>query len=182
MSNETERLKEEIQNQVNRLLIQLSDLEEFRDELDETEYNDTKSDTMKQIEEFQETLQRVQEGNVSLVDELAAVQIALRAAISKSSKTPEILAMFAAKDSAKIRKKIRHFEKGFAKGKLTESRFIAEKLQLLALLQSTGGDLSDDETAFLAQNSSSVLKNLQSASNLASESLIDAIASQIQND
>ena len=47
---ETQRLKVNIQDQLNRLLQQLTDLEELRDELDDEEYTETRRDTLEQME------------------------------------------------------------------------------------------------------------------------------------
>lgn len=47
---ETQRLKLNVQDQLNRLLQQLTDLEELRDELDDEEYTETRRDTLEQME------------------------------------------------------------------------------------------------------------------------------------
>ena len=44
--DETLRLKQSIEKQLNRLLAQLSDLEELREELDDEEYAETRVETM----------------------------------------------------------------------------------------------------------------------------------------
>ena len=49
-ATETQRLKVNIQDQLNRLLQQLTDLEELRDELDDEEYTETRRDTLEQME------------------------------------------------------------------------------------------------------------------------------------
>lgn len=47
----------------------------FRDELEDAEYEETKEETMEQLREFNESLQRLISGDVSLVDELGAMQM-----------------------------------------------------------------------------------------------------------
>ena len=50
---ETAKLRENVDKQLQRLLVQLGDLEEFRDELGEDEYTLTKRETLEQLEEFE---------------------------------------------------------------------------------------------------------------------------------
>lgn len=47
---ETARLRHNVEEQLNRLLQQLEDLEELKAELDEDEYNETKADTLQQLQ------------------------------------------------------------------------------------------------------------------------------------
>lgn len=46
-----------------------------RDELEDAEYEETKEETMEQLREFNESLQRLISGDVTLVDELGAMQM-----------------------------------------------------------------------------------------------------------
>ena len=77
--------------------------------MDAEEYESTKSETLKQLEEFHASLSRLmvraadcahaacaadralraQAGDMTLVDSLGSVQLAIAAAISKAFKTPE---------------------------------------------------------------------------------------------
>lgn len=43
--------------------------------LDETDYQECKEDTMEQLREFNDSLQRMISGNMTLVDELGAMQL-----------------------------------------------------------------------------------------------------------
>jgi hypothetical protein len=47
---ETQKLKANIQDQLSRLMLQLQDLEELRAELDDDEYEETRKDTLEQLE------------------------------------------------------------------------------------------------------------------------------------
>jgi len=68
-------LKTNVEDQLNRLLSQLQDLEEGKEFLDEDEYEATKSDTLQQLREFEATLKKMMAGDVSLVDHLGGVQL-----------------------------------------------------------------------------------------------------------
>ncbi len=47
---ETQKLKANIQDQLTRLMMQLQDLEDLRAELDDAEYDETRKDTLEQLE------------------------------------------------------------------------------------------------------------------------------------
>lgn len=47
----------------------------FREDLDDDEYEETKNETLEQLKEFQESLNHMVEGNLSLVDELNSMQL-----------------------------------------------------------------------------------------------------------
>ena len=59
---------------MNRLLTQLQDLEEMKDELDEAEYIQSRQETLDQLEEFEAALAKMMAGNMTLVDELSGIQ------------------------------------------------------------------------------------------------------------
>ena len=43
--------------------------------MDEDEYQETKAETIEQLKEFQQSLSKMTEGDMSLVDELGAMQL-----------------------------------------------------------------------------------------------------------
>lgn len=88
---ETAALVAGVQAQLQRLLLQLSDLEELREDIDQDEYDIVKADTLEEMREFEAQLERMRKGDVSLVDELGSVQLAIQAAVRQSFKTPEVI-------------------------------------------------------------------------------------------
>lgn len=72
---ETAILLANVENQLNRLLAQLEDLEELRADIDDDEYEEVKQDTIEQLQEFQATLDRMMKGDMSLVDKLGKFQL-----------------------------------------------------------------------------------------------------------
>lgn len=72
---ETKILRENLESQLERLIQQLADLEEVKDELEQSEYNDTKEETLEQLKEFNERLSKIMSGNMTLVDELGSMQL-----------------------------------------------------------------------------------------------------------
>ena len=74
-AKETDKLKQNVQDQLQRLLQQLSDLKEEKDSFDPAEFAEMEKDTLDQLRDFQESLKRMTEGNLSLADELSSVKL-----------------------------------------------------------------------------------------------------------
>ncbi|KTF79140.1 hypothetical protein cypCar_00026532 [Cyprinus carpio] len=74
-ASETSKLRQNMDEQLDRLMQQLQDLEECREELEEEEYEETKKETLEQLSEFNETLKKLISGNMTLVDELGGMQL-----------------------------------------------------------------------------------------------------------
>lgn len=140
---ETEKLKQNLEAQLERLVQQLADLEECRDELDADEYEETKEETMEQLREFNASLSKMISGDMTLVDALASMQLATQAAISSAFRTPEVIRMFARREPAQLRQRLQQIE-----SRLPEAA--GEKREILSALRQLGERLSAQELQFLA--------------------------------
>ncbi|XP_011827077.1 PREDICTED: protein LZIC [Mandrillus leucophaeus] len=78
----------------------------FREELDTDEYEETKKETLEQLSEFNDSLKKIMSGNMTLVDELSGMQLAIQAAISQAFKTPEVIRLFAKKQPGQLRTRL----------------------------------------------------------------------------
>ena len=83
-----------------------SHTEPLRDDLDDDEYEETKKETLEQLKEFNESLTRLQGGDMTLVNELNRMQLAIQAAISEAFKTPEVIRLFAKKQPGQLRQRL----------------------------------------------------------------------------
>jgi hypothetical protein len=72
---ETAQLKKNVEEQMQRLLSQLEDLEAEKDNLEPEEYQDMRNDTIEQLREFKKSLEKMMAGNMTLVNELNGVQL-----------------------------------------------------------------------------------------------------------
>jgi ElaB/YqjD/DUF883 family membrane-anchored ribosome-binding protein len=72
---ETAQLKRNVEEQMQRLLSQLEDLESEKDNLEPEEYNEMRNDTIVQLREFKKSLEKMMAGNMTLVNELNGVQL-----------------------------------------------------------------------------------------------------------
>ncbi|KAL0212309.1 hypothetical protein RCL1_005935 [Eukaryota sp. TZLM3-RCL] len=181
---ETERLKANLEAQLSRLFIQLEDLEELRSELDDEEYEITKADTIEQMREFKKTLDRALAGNLSLVDELGSVQLAIQAAISEAFKTPKVIQLFAAAQPGQLRQHLQNLTRDAKLNKIPKPDFILQKLEILVALQKLGEPLTEKEEGFLTKHTNPSLQNFESVgSGYASKNVIGShVSNQIVED
>ncbi|TSR39587.1 Protein LZIC [Bagarius yarrelli] len=183
--SETGKLKQNMEEQLDRLMQQLQDLEECREDLDDEEYEETKKETLEQLNEFNESLKKLMSGNMTLVDELGGMQLAIQAAISQAFKTPEVIRLFAKKQPGQLRTRLAEMDRTVTLdggGKLSRETFTLsrkKKLEILTALRKTGGEGegSEDES-FLAVNVSGSLSQFEKVTaNMRSEDKIMALAS-----
>merc|ERR1712226_43055 len=88
-------------------MLQLEALEELKDEFEtKEEYEETRRETNEQLKEFQLFLERSISGDMTLMDEFSAAQVAIQAAISEAFKTPEVIRMFANKQPDGLRRRL----------------------------------------------------------------------------
>ena len=142
-----------------------------------------REETLEQLAEFQETLSSLMEGDMSLVDDLSAMKLAIQAAVSQAFQTPEVIELFAKKQPDALRAKYEELETQLQLGKLTEASFNAKKLEMLAAILNLGGALTDGEKAYLQKNMNETLAQFQNAAtNLsasANKDLLSGAASDI---
>ena len=139
--------------------------------MDEDEYKDLKEETLDQVlliiscnhssitmmlklSEFQQSLGRLTKGEIGVIDNLGAMQLAIQAAVSQAFKTPEILRLFALAQPKHLRDKLAVIDRDFIVGKLDKDLFVQQKLEILQALIKLGESLTEEEQAYLDQNSS----------------------------
>jgi hypothetical protein len=77
MSAQTEQLRLNLQTQFDRLLDQLADLDETKNEMDDDEYREARQDTIEQLEDFSKSLEKMKNGDangLSLLNDLQRMQ------------------------------------------------------------------------------------------------------------
>lgn len=146
---ETVRLRANIEAQLNRLLTQMNDLEELREELEEDEYTTMKADTLAQLKEFERQLERLKSGDMSLIDDINTVQIAIQQAVAQAFKTPDVIRMFAAKQPQALRERLNELERDFKLGKVAKDKHKMVRKEILTALKKLGDELTEVEEEFL---------------------------------
>lgn len=156
------------------------DLEEFRDELDDDEYEETKEETMEQMKEFEAALKEHMEGNMSLVDELGSVQLAIQAAIKKAFQTPEVIRLFAKGEHEGLRIRLGNIKRDNRLGKLDDDSYKSEAVEIILALKKLAVELTPEERHFLA-SASDVASKFESADKELGEGILSAAASGVRS-
>jgi hypothetical protein len=113
----------------------------MRDELDEEEYVSTRKETIEQMKEFEVSLKRLVEGNVTLVDSIGTAQLAIQAAI-RSSTSPEILNMFLKKENGALRSRLAGLDSDYKLGRISKESYESQTVEILVLLEKLKEPLS----------------------------------------
>uniref|UniRef100_A0A8C5S522 Leucine zipper and CTNNBIP1 domain containing n=1 Tax=Laticauda laticaudata TaxID=8630 RepID=A0A8C5S522_LATLA len=161
---ETSKLKQNLEEQLDRLMQQLQDLEECRGELDVSEYEETKKETLEQLSEFNDSLKKIISGNMTLVDELGGMQLAIQAAISQAFKTPEVIRMFAKKQPGQLRTRLAEMDRDLIVGKLGRDLYTQQKVEILTALRKLGEKLTPSDEIFLSTNAGTALSQFEKVS------------------
>jgi hypothetical protein len=166
-NTETLRLKANIEDQLDRLLTQLQDLEDMRDDFDDNEYEEARryvavrqnllkcgynilySDTIQQMKEFEQSLAKMKEGNMTLIDEIGTMQLAIQEAIRSAFKSPEVIKMFAKKENGALRSRLASVEQDHKLGKLSQDAYMALAAEILNALEKLGESLEPHEQNLL---------------------------------
>ena len=175
---ETEQLRANISDQLNRLLTQVEDLEVLKDEFELDEYEETKKETFDMLSEFQIFLSRTLQGDISLIDEFGSAQLAIQAAVSQAFKTPEVIRLFATKQPGQLRLRLSQLQRDIKIKKLNKDQFNQQTCEILLALQKLGEKLSDEELHFLSTQSVGV--SLENAIvDIQQKSLLSTASTQI---
>ena len=124
-----------------------------RDDLDPDEYEETKRETLEQLKEFNESLTKMKGGDMTLVNELNRMQLAIQAAISEAFKTPEVIRLFAKKQPGQLRQRLSEvsqiihldflniflqMQRDVKVGKMSDDVYTAQAVEILAALRKLG--------------------------------------------
>lgn len=117
-----ESLKKNIDSQLERLLSQLTDLEEVKNDLSPEEYEEMKTDTLTQIEEFEGFLARQVKGDLAL-ETITEAKRQIEDAKSKAFGVKELKEKFRGHEAEKIRDQIASLKIEASNGKLSKVAF-----------------------------------------------------------
>jgi len=186
MSAQTDILRNNLHTQLDRLIDQLADLDQIKDEMDENEYKETRQDTVEQLEEFSKSLEKMKngDGGLSLLDDVQRIQNAIKCAISQAFQTPEVIRFFAKKQPVQLRNRLAEIERDTKIGKLNGIEGARQKKEILDALKKLGEILTHDEEIYLKQYSDSGNTNfakMKDSSDVNVNALSAVAAKQIEN-
>lgn len=116
------------------------------------------------MKEFQQTMNKMSDGNMTLVNDLGRIRLAMQAAVSKAFQTPEIIKLFAAAEPKQLRGKLEDLQQKLRLGKINKALCTQQSLEILIALKKLGEDLSAQEKSFLDSNMTDELKSFVAVS------------------
>jgi hypothetical protein len=116
------------------------------------EYASQREATLQQLAEFNASLTRLMAGDVTLVDALGAMKLAVHAAVSQAFRTPEVIKLFALAQPAGLRQRLAGLQRDKKLGKISKAAATAQALEILSALRKLGDTLSEDESFFLSEH------------------------------
>ena len=146
---ETEKLRKNLEAQLDRLVQQLEDIEENRNLLDADAYEEAMQLTKEDLQSFNESLQRMISGDTTLVDELSSIQLATQSAISEAFKTPAVIRMFGKRETAQLRTRLAQLDCDMKLGKLSREVSDRQRGEILNALRQLGEKLEPQELQLL---------------------------------
>lgn len=152
---ETEKLRKNLEAQLERLVQQLEDIEECRCVLGEAGYEEVAQSTREDLQEFNESLQRMISGDTTLVDQLGAIQLATQAAISEAFKTPAVIRMFGKRETTQLKERLSQIDCDTKLGKLNKEASDRQRGEVLNALRQLGEKLDPQELQLLERLASS---------------------------
>jgi len=158
---ETDLLRSNIKDQLDRLFTQLEDLEELKDEFEQNEYIEQKQETIDQLRDFQAFMEKSLAGDMTLIDEFGAAQLAIQAAVSQAFKTPEVIRMFAQKQPDQLRARLATLQRELKLKHSTNEDFNRQAVEIMSALKQLNVSLTKQEKSFLDTISSA--RHMESA-------------------
>ncbi len=105
-------------------------------------------ETIDQLKEFEQSLGNMLSGNISLVDSIGSVQLAIQTAI-RNVTSPEILNMFMKKENGALRSRLAALDSDLKLGRIPYDSYFSQAGEILKLLQKLGEELSLSEQELL---------------------------------
>jgi len=162
---ETELLRQNLEDQLERLLEQLEDIELEKDHFTQDELIEIKDDTIEEMREMQSNLQMLMSGDMTLMSELAILQTTMQLAVSKAFQTPEVIKMFVKKDNGQLRSKLTSLHRDKKLGKVSSDIYNQQVVEILSALQKLGDKLSEKEENFLKKHMTPSLVEFETRNN-----------------
>lgn len=127
-------LMEYLEIQLHRLIEQLKDLEDCKEELSAEEFDYIKDDALEQVQEFNKSINDYQKKDSSMTNQFTELKGALRQAIGESFNTQDMVDMFGINDAEVLQQLIK-LEEDYRFNKIDHEAFVNERSQILLKIQ-----------------------------------------------
>ena len=104
---------------------------------------------MEQMREFEQSLSKMKDGDMTLVDEIGSMQLAIQEAIRSAFKSPEVIKMFAKKENGALRSRLASVAQDHHLGKIPYESYVSLSAEILNALEKLGEVLEPHEKNLL---------------------------------
>lgn len=94
------------------------------------------------MKEFEKSLQKLLDGNITLIDDFGSVQLAIQSAIKSTFKSPEVLEMLAKKESTGLKGKLNLLEQDYKLGRINHDAYTSIASEIILALEKLGEPLT----------------------------------------
>jgi len=123
-------------------------------------------------QEFDATLKRMLDGDMTLVSALGQVKLAAAAAVASAFKTPEVIRAFAAREPAALRGRLAALNEDARLGRMTAAAAKTAAIEIILALKKLGEALTADEAAALASASAAQRAGFEAADRAIAEASV----------
>lgn len=101
------------------------------------------------MKEFEISLNKMKEGNLTLVNDIGRIQLAIQDAIRKAFKSPEVMKMFAKRENGALRSRLNSIQQDYRLGKLLSDDYLMMSAEIIGALDKLGEILEPHERSLL---------------------------------
>jgi hypothetical protein len=101
------------------------------------------------MKEFEISLAKMKEGNMTLVDDIGRIQLAIQEAIRSAFKSPEVMKMFAKRENGALRSRLSSLQQDHRLGKLSNEDYLMMSAEVIGALDKLGEPLEPHERSLL---------------------------------
>jgi hypothetical protein len=109
------------------------------------------------MKEFEISLAKMKEGNMTLVDDIGRIQLAIQEAIRSAFKSPEVMKMFAKRENGALRSRLSSLQQDHRLGKISSDDYLLMSSEVIGALDKLGEPLEAHERSLLENVSISFL-------------------------
>jgi phosphoribosylcarboxyaminoimidazole (NCAIR) mutase len=124
------------------------------------------------LQEFDATLKRMLDGDMTLVSALGQVKLAAAAAVASAFRTPEVIRAFAAREPAALRGRLAALNEDARLGRMTAAAAKVAAIEIILALKKLGEALTADEAAALASASAAQRAGFEAADRAIAEASV----------
>ena len=108
-----------------------------------------KAESLQQVQAFEEQMEQMKSGDMTLVDQINKAQLAIRNATREHSNSAAVIEQFAAREPEKLREQLAEMETNFRLQRIDEATFKQKKCEILSTIKKLGAELTYEENDFV---------------------------------